>query len=277
MSLGEVTGAWPVTVIWVLLFVSAAAAYVYHKFVGPSLRGKRPFRVESIIRETHNVWTITLAPPEGREQFEYLPGQFQFLTFLRGSRLRGEEHPFTISSSPGRKGFHASTIKESGDFTRTIGETRAGDLVAVQAPFGRFSYLLHPGERDLVFIAGGVGITPLMSMLRHMRDMDADKEVLLLYANSTEQDILFRDELDRIASAERPRLSVVHVLSKAAPEWRGERGHIDQAVIRKYCRGDLEGKSFYLCGPPAMMTALIAAVIDLGVPSRRVRSERFAL
>ena len=265
----------PVTIIWVLLFIATIAAYINHKFIGPYRRRKHSYRVEGIARETHNVWTLTLAPPEGMARFEFFPGQFQFLTFSLGNR--SEEHPFTISSSPTQHGFITSSIKESGDFTKSIKEIRVNDRVAIQGPFGRFSYVLHPEEHDLVFIAGGIGITPFMSMLRQLRDTKADKDVLLLYASISEQDIVFREELDSIAAGKYPRLNVVHILSKPTAEWRGERGHIDRGVIQKYCQRDLRTRSFYICGPPAMMTALIATVIELGVPSSHVRSERFAL
>jgi predicted ferric reductase len=256
------------------LFIMAAAAYVFHKFIGPSSRRKALYRVASVTRETKNVWTLTFTPPEGTPRFAYLPGQFQFLTFEGG---KGEEHPFTISSSPVRDGRHTATIKESGDFTRTIGRIKAGDLVAVQAPFGRFSHALHPDEHDLVFIAGGIGITPFMSMLRYMRDAAEDKDVLLLYANNTQEDIAFRNELDSLAAKALPRLRVVHVVARAGANWRGEQGFIDRAKIEKFITGDIRSKTFYLCGPPPMMTALIATLIGLGVPSRRIRSERFAL
>lgn len=258
----------------ITLFIIAAAVYLHHKVIGPAHRRKQLYRVTSVTQETKNVWTVTFSPPEGIPRFAYLPGQFQFITFSEGN---GEEHPFTIPSSPAAESHHTATIKESGDFTRTISRIKTGDRIAIQAPYGRFSYALYPDEKDLVLIAGGIGITPFMSMLRHMHDMKADKEVLLLYANNTEEDIVFRQELDAIASAAFPRLRVEHVLSQAAKGWRGERGRIDRAMIEKHVQKDLKGRVFYLCGPPPMMTALIAALIDLGVPSRRIRSERFAL
>ena len=74
----------------------------------------------------------------------------------------------------------------------------------VHAPFGRFSYLVHPEAKDLVFIAGGIGITPLMSNLRHMHDTGADRRVLLLYSNKSEADIVFKEELDGMAGGEKP-------------------------------------------------------------------------
>jgi len=264
----------PAEMAVVVLLIASAAAYVFHRFIGPVRRRRQLYQIVSVAREIKNVWTLTFRPPDGLMRFSYLPGQFQFLTFDAGA---GEEHPFTISSSPTQEGCHAATIKESGDFTRTVGTMRPGDLVAVQSPFGRFSYALYPEEHDLVFIAGGIGITPFMGMLRHMRDNRADKEVLLLYTNRTEADIAFREELDRISSQSSPRLSIVHILSRSGDAWDGQRGHIDRTLIQKKVIGDLRTKVFYLCGPPSMMTATIVVLLELGISSRRIRSERFAL
>jgi predicted ferric reductase len=264
----------PAEIIVAVLILTTLTSYVFHKFINPFHRKKHLYRIVSVTRETKNVWTLIFKPPEGDTRFACLPGQFQFLTFDAGN---GEEHPFTISSSPTQESYHAASIKESGDFTSGIGSKKIGDLIAIQAPFGRFSYVLHPAEHDLVFIAGGIGITPFMSMLRHMRDTASDMEVLLLYANRTEEDIVFRNELDSFSSQSHPRLHLVHVLSKAGDTWSGERGHINRALIEKQFIGDLRDKTFYLCGPPSMMTVTMSILLDLGIPSHRIRSERFAL
>jgi len=267
-------GKGPMRALLALYFAAGAAAYIQHRIVGPIGRRNHLYRVDRVERETHNVWDLTLNPPDGAKRFDFLPGQFQFLTFNNG---RGEEHPFTISSSPTLPGVHTATIKESGDFTRGIGMVRAGDLLAVQAPFGRFSYLLHPDEKDIVFIAGGIGITPIMSMLRHMRDSAADKDVQLFYANNSEEDIVFRRELAELASGKAPRLRVTHVLARPGDGWTGERDRIDWPMIEKNMSGNSRAKAFYLCGPPPMMNALITTLIENGIPSRQVRSERFSL
>ncbi len=269
------SGSTPAVLVSIAFFLFGAACYVNHRLLGPRSRSRKAWSVESVRPETHNVWTLTLRPPEDVEPPAYLPGQFQFLTFDGG---KGEEHPFTISSDPSLAGARASTIKGSGDFTRTIGTTvRPGDRVAVQGPFGRFSYALHPDEKDLVFIAGGIGITPIMSMLRHMKGTKADIDAVLLYGNVAEKDIVFRKELDEIAAGAHPRLSVVHVLNRAEADWKGERGAVTEALIRKYCTGDLAKKTFYLCGPPPMMAALIGTLYAMGVPAGNIRFERFAL
>ncbi|MBC8233338.1 ferric reductase-like transmembrane domain-containing protein [bacterium] len=267
----------PMRFLWVGMLGVAVLAYVYHRALRPLWHRRRAYRVIEVMNETHDVWTIKFAPPEGEKCYDYLPGQCHFIKLYRGSNLPVEEHPFTISSSPTDEGFVSSTIKESGDFTATIGQTKPGDAVSVQGPYGRFSYVCHPDERELVFIAGGVGITPLMSMLRHIRDARADKDILLLYGNRTEKDIIFRDELSAMESGEHPRLKVVYILSQAGEDWKGETGYIDQEKLERLCNGRMANKAFYVCGPPVLMENVLRALRVLGVQEEYVHYERFSL
>lgn len=262
--------------LWVVMAITAAGVFLFHTLVRPVFLRRHPYRVEEVVQETENVWTVKLIPPPGRLIEEYLPGQFHFLTFFRDRTLPIEEHHWTISSSPTQKDFISSTIKESGDFTATIGKTRVGDTAAVHGPFGRFSYALHPEERDLVFLAGGIGITPIMAMIRHMRDLGDTRSVMLLYANRSQDQIVFRDALDRIAKGGRPRLTVVHVLSRPENNWTGETGHVDGRMIEKYCGPGLENKVFYVCGPPGMAESILKALDQRGVSKRRIRQEIFS-
>ncbi|MFW6055596.1 MAG: ferric reductase-like transmembrane domain-containing protein [Thermodesulfobacteriota bacterium] len=262
--------------IWGGMFFLAAGMFVYHRFLRPSRLRRNPYRVADCVQETDGVWTVKLVPPEGRTIGEYYPGQFHFLTFFRDPSLPVEEHHWTISSSPAQKNYISSTIKASGDFTSTIPRTRPGDSAAVHGPFGRFSYLFHPGERDLVFLAGGIGITPLMAMLRHMRDTRDTRSVVLLYANRREDQIVFREELKEIVSRDYPNLTLVFVLSRPGEHWTGEVGHVDRKRIEKYCGRDLTGKTFYVCGPQKMALGLIKTLRNMGVPDKRIRREIFS-
>ncbi|HCA48035.1 MAG TPA: oxidoreductase, partial [Armatimonadetes bacterium] len=194
-------------VLWVVLMGASVTAYTLHKFVWPMTRKSKLWTVVSVKPETHSVWTLEFEPPEGVEPLQHAPGQFNFLTLYRGDeRYDGEEHHFTISSSPLQGQTHTSTIKSSGDFTSTIGATKPGDQVAIQGPYGSFSYVLDRPSSKYLFIAGGIGITPLMAMLRHMRDTAADVDVTLIHANNTQDDIVFRDELDEMVDGDAPRL-----------------------------------------------------------------------
>lgn len=266
-SMGGDVQPLPVRVLWIALTVIALAAFGWHRFVRPASLPQ--YTVRDVKRETGDVWTLTFEPPAGVVIPPYLPGQFHFLTLERAAPLPHEEHHWTISSSPTEEGVLASTIKESGDFTLSIGKTRPGDTVRVLGPYGRFSYLAHPGEDDLVFLAAGIGITPFLSMLRHMRDTRPDVRVTLIYGSRTDADIVCKDEL---AALERDRpfpLRVVHVLSDGG-------GRIDGDTLRTHCP-ELDDKAFYICGPPRFIDDMVRTLRAAAVPARRIHFERFSL
>jgi len=266
----------PLRPLWLLAGTSALLLFVYHKRFRPARLRMRPYMVTEVRRETDKVWTVEMQPPEGKVLPKYLPGQFHFITFFRAPDLPIEEHHWTISSSPTDPSRFSSTIKALGDFTATIGGTKPGDTASVHGPFGRFSCALHPQEKDLVFIAGGIGITPLMSMLRFLRDTGDDSSVLLLYGNKNLEEIVFRDELSAIEAAGTPRLRVVHVLSMEQSAWQGEKGFIDGEKIDRLCGKDLTGKVFYICGPPPMLKIVLAALKERDVADQRIRTEIFS-
>jgi predicted ferric reductase len=254
---------------WTALVTVAVGVFAWRNVLVPRW-GLRRFRVESIRGEARGIWTIDLVPERG-SPLRYLPGQFMFLTLLR-AEAPAEEHPFTISSSPSESGVISATVKESGNFTRTIGLTRPGDRALVEGPFGRFSVVHHPAERFL-FISAGVGSTPFASMLRFLSDAGDPRPVLYLCANRTEADIAFREELARLPA----NMEVVHLLSQPGPGWRGDRGHLDEAVLRRLAGSSLDGAAVFLCGPPAFMSSARRSLRSLGVPRARIHFERFTV
>jgi predicted ferric reductase len=267
----------PMQFAWTGILALAAVAYVHHRFLAPAKARRSAYEVAEVTPETHNVWTLRLKPPAKQRSEQRWPGQFHFLTLYRSAGLPVEEHPFTISSDPSETASLSFTIKESGDFTSTISQTQPGDKAALRGPYGRFSYVLQPAVDDLVFIAGGIGVTPFISMLRHMRSTGADKRVLLIYGNRAERDIAFRAELAEIEMGDHPRLTVVHVLSEPEEGWQGETGLVDRSRLERLCGQGPVGKAFYVCGPPPMAAGVLRALRDLGVPASRLHHEHFAL
>jgi predicted ferric reductase len=263
--------------LWVAFLALAAVLFVHHRFYTPWRLRQAPYQVLEVEAAAANVWTLTFGPPTGRPRFDFIPGQFQFVTFLGSPGLPVEEHHFTISSSPTQAGLHTSTIKASGDFTSLIGQVKPGDEVAIEAPFGRFSYVFHPEAREMVFIAGGIGITPLMSNLRHLRDTGADRRVLLLYANKNEADIVFKEELDRMVWQAKPDVEVIHILTRPGRSWPGETGRLDREKLKRLCGDRMRSSTFFLCCPPPMIKGLVAILRGLEVPRARISYEYFSL
>ncbi len=267
--------------LWIAVPSAGLAAWVYSRLLRPRLlrlatRG-RLYVVVSVKKETPAVHTITLARilRDNAPPFRHLPGQFQFIRFRRHNRWTAE-HPFTIASPPSPSDEISLTIKSCGDFTDSLHTLEQNNLATIHGPFGRFSHLLHPHERDLVFIAGGVGITPFLSMLRHMNQCRDTRRVVLFFANRRESDILFPDELNHIERDNFPRLRVTHILSEPSPGWSGESGLLDADRILQRIR-DPAGKVFYLCCPPPMTRALCRALRQKNVPARNLRTDFFSL
>ena len=261
-------------VLWLAISAGYVALFVWVKFLKPLSLRRHRFRVVSVEAISPDVHVVELTPPPGRG-FSFLPGQCAFLT-LHGQGLPAEEHPFTISSSPlDESGTVAFTIKASGDFTGRVGECAAGDWATVDGPYGLFSHAVRAPVGPLVMIAGGIGITPMISMLRSMAATGGRRPVTLIWGNREERDIVYRDELDGLVAAW-PELTVHHVLSRE-PGWSGLTGHIDAAMLKLLLPPDRSAARVFLCGPAEMMHVVGRSLRTLGVPRRRIHTERFAL
>lgn len=260
--------------VWAFLPAIALACFLGARVVRPWLLRRHPFRVVGVAPEIPGVWTVTLEPPKDRP-FRFLPGQFQFLR-LHCPQISAEEHPFTIASSPTLPGRIRITIKECGDFTAAIGRIPPGALATVHGPFGKFSPMLRPTAGVLVFVAAGVGITPFMSILRYLRDTRMRQNVLLIYCNRQMEDVLFLDELSEMEAQGAPLLKAVHIHSRDPAGGRAHSGRLDADRLLRLC-GDIDGKDFYLCCPPAMTAGLIRGLRKRRVRRRQIHTDYFSL
>jgi predicted ferric reductase len=162
------TGTLAVGALWVVIGLSLAAVVFRVRVMKPWKLLRSPYRVTEVRPELGNAWTLTVEP-EGHKGFSFQPGQFAWIT-LRGSPFTMQEHPFSIASSPVAGGHLQFTIKELGDFTRTIGQIQPGETAYVDGPYGAFSIDRYPEAAGYVFIAAGIGIAPMVSMLRALAD-----------------------------------------------------------------------------------------------------------
>jgi len=260
-----------VRVVWLAAVCAYGLLLLWAKLLRPKL-ARRDYRVVGVTPVSHDTHEVALEPA-GPEAILHTPGQFVFARFP-GSSLPDEQHPFTISSCPRESGLLTLTIKQSGDFTCRVGELRPGDSAHLEGPYGRFSHLLLP-PGNLVMIAGGVGITPMLSMLRYMAATGDGRRVTLVWGNKTEDDILYGDEL--AAMRERGLDLTIHHVMSAQPDYAGYRGYVGEALLNGLAAENTRGAQVLLCGPPMMMGEVRAALRRLRVPRRNVHSERFAL
>lgn len=230
--------------------------------------------VTEIIKESVTAKTFRLVPKTG-----YLPpfqaGQYiNVYGEVQGIRT---SRPYSISSSPKQRAYYDITVAriENGFFSDyLLDSVKRGDSIQSSAPSGNFYFnpLFH--SRNSVFIAGGSGITPFMSMIREICDAGLDRSVTLLYGNRTTSNILFHDELDSLAFRY-PDFKYIPVIAEPPMGYKGIRGFINASCIEK-CVKDLSDCTFYICGPEAMYDYCMPELKSMNIPAKRIRKEMFS-
>ena len=236
---------------------------------------KGDLKVVGMFMETESVRTFRFAPADGAPvPFAFQAGQFLNLSLeIDGKRI---SRSYTIASPPSRDGYIELTIKreENGMVSRYLHDKlMTGQGVALSAPAGRFTF--DPASSDAVLlIAGGVGITPLMSILRNLTDRCWPGKIDLLFSVRSASDIIFADEF-RYLKGRHPNLHVHITITRDAPaEWSGLRGRITGDLLRKHIPDFIE-RPAYICGPDAMANAARDELISVGVKAERVVLESF--
>jgi len=257
--------------IWIAYMAAWVALVLFVRVVKPWTLLRRPYRVSGVRGEPGNSWTITVEPV-GHAGIRFRPGQFAWLTLGR-SPFAAKEHPFSIASSaaPGRP--LEFTIKELGDFTRTVGRTPVGTTAYVDGPFGVFTPDRHPDAAGFLLVAGGVGIAPMMSMLRTFADRGERRPISLVQACEGLDEALFREEIQALREILHLRVSLV--VRQPEPGWTGEVGLITRDVLRRALPDDPTRWTCFLCGPQPMTDAVERELRWFGVLLRRIHVELF--
>jgi len=259
---------------WVALTCVLLTPLGYNRLIRPMLAARRPYRVARVERVADDFWTLH-AEPVGHRGLAFEPGQFVWLRLHHPYSI--DEHPFSILSSSQRPGHVEFGIKEVGDFTRAVGDIAPGAAVYLEGPHGAFTTDRIPSA-GYIFIAGGAGIVPFISMLRTMADRGDRRPVLLIYSGRTEDSLAYRDHLDRLAAqSDRPAFEVVYVLEQPPPGWTGPTGRPDTALLRDLLPREGITRDILICGPDAMIAAVERSLLELGVPASRLHTERFEL
>ncbi|MDZ4185676.1 MAG: ferric reductase-like transmembrane domain-containing protein [Desulfuromonadales bacterium] len=256
--------------LWIAITITWVLALLYIRLVKPLLMSRQPYTIEAVIPERCSSWTLILKP-EGHAGMEFKPGQFVWLTIGK-SPFSIREHPFSFSSSAMHPEKLAFTIKELGDFTNTIGSVSPGTRAYIDGPYGSFTPDRYQFS-GYVFISGGVGITPVMSILRTFADRHELRPLLLFYGSKEWEEVTFREELELLQC--QLNLQVVHVLTAPPEGWTGEQGFIDAEVMGRYLPQQRMDCEYFVCGPLPMQQGIRSALEQLGVPAEQVQSESF--
>ncbi|MBL6748880.1 MAG: 2Fe-2S iron-sulfur cluster binding domain-containing protein [Nevskia sp.] len=232
-------------------------------------------RVARIFQETADVKTFRLAPMSGTElPFVFEPGQFLTVGVIVDGKVL--KRSYSIASSPCCHGWCEITVKHArgGAVSGHLHEqVKVGDLLDASGPYGRFTFRGQEAP-SVVLIAGGVGVTPLMSAIRYLTDQSWTGEIFLFYACARLDAVIFREELDYLVKRH-PNLHLTLVLNEEpSAEWSGERGFVTSDLLARTVP-DLTSRRVHLCGPPPMMEAVRKALTEAGLPPEQVKSELF--
>jgi ferredoxin-NADP reductase len=225
--------------------------------------------VTAVTRETASVVTIELDPPHwpGHHAGQHLDVR---LTAEDGYTA---EREYSVASAPGEPVAITVERLEDGEVSPYLtGELRAGDELELRGPVGGY-FVWEPGDGGpLMLLAGGSGIVPLRSILRHRLHTGSDVPARLLYSSRSWPDVIYRDELGQY----RDGVQVTYTLTRGQPAgWTGHTGRIDGALLEQVAWPAEAGPLAYICGPTSFVETAAAGLVGLGYPSERVKTERF--
>jgi predicted ferric reductase len=265
----------PLTFFALLLGFLGVFSFLYQQFSFLFKSKLLPYRILEIKKEKGKIWEIELTPQE--RGINFIPGQFVFVSFPKLDKVK-EKHPFSITSSNRQKNLKIA-IKELGDWTSNIKNLNIQDPAIIEGPYGNF---YSSQNKEKVFIAGGIGITPFLSFLR---SGNITGKLYLFYSVKDESESAFLEEIEKIALENKEFKFFIHY-SKI-------NGHIKaEDIIEKidsfknqqtqdltkgrqsYNRG-FSDKEFFICGPIGMIKSLKNGLVKMGVPKDNIFSEEF--
>lgn len=251
--------------LWTAMTAVAVGSLLYVYAVVPLLDKRRAWTVASVTRLTPRQWEVSVKP-SGHSGMDFRAGQFVWLN-VGQSPFSIRENPFSIASAPAAGPEVSFMIKELGDFTRSVGELEVGEVAYLDGPYGTLC-VDGRNEPGVALIAGGVGLAPLLGILRQLRLTKDPRSVKIIYGNRRADQIAYQKELDAEATT--------YVLSEPAEGWEGAQGLIDSQLLDKvFSREEFRQWVFVMCGPAAMMNAVEDHLLLRGAKANQILSERF--
>jgi predicted ferric reductase len=243
-----------------MIFISAIGiiSYLYGSYLIKIAKRKYKYNI-SRIENTGSFTAVYLKPANEEKVLHFKAGQFAFIRFQEEGYK--EKHPFTIASKPGEE--IRFVIKSLGDFTSKISKLNVGTTAVIEGPYGKFDYTLQ--NKDQIWIAGGVGITPFLSFAQSLEDTKFKKKIDLYVCTRNESEQVYMDELIDTAD----KISNFHVISFCSDK----QGIINSEFVSK--ASSLKNKAIFICGPPPMMHSLKSQFIKAGVKKKNIFMEDF--
>lgn len=215
----------------------------------------------------------TLLILEKPKNFKFTPGQYLDIGIVNSGLDEYERfRSLSIGSVPTDDFLLLAYRNRSSEFKKAVERLPIGSNLEIQGPFGRF--ILYPGEQPVVFLAGGIGVVPFLSIIQSVTLSKSKRRLYLFYSNSNFKESAFLNEL-KAQERENPFFKLIPTLtSQDTKDWQGERGYIDSKMLKKYLT-EVKNTLFYIAGTPDMVMDLRFMVTSLGVDPSQIRTESF--
>ena len=224
-------------------------------------------KIIRVIKEISDIKSLMFT----KVNISFKPGQY--LTYkIDVKDPKGNLRPFSIASSPTEDFLMLSTKISQTPFKQTLNKLKISNEIEASGPYGEF---VLDETKDAIMLSGGIGITPLRSMIKYAIDKKLKIKIILFYSNRVPEEILYRKELEEFAKNK--NFILVNTITRpeeSKEKWKGLTGRIDANLIKKYVK-DYKNSLFYICGPPAMVDAMVAILKEMNIPQEKMKVEHF--
>lgn len=233
--------------------------------------------IQKIYQASSDIIVIEVADKNGGAVFDFKPGQYAMISYENEKGRVEDKHAFSIASSPTQKNLIRFGIKVQGLFTQGLLKLKVGDEILISGPFGVFTYDERKYQ-NAVFIAGGIGITPFLSSLRYATDFKLNNKLAVIYSARTIKGAAFYEEINSLKK-ENSNISTLFSFTEETDTPK-ESNVLYKRVTANDIKdfiGDLDNKTFFVCGPTLFMAGMIANLLSLGVKKGQIKMEEFSM
>lgn len=260
------------TLFVLLLIISLIGlfSFIYIRFLWRWFPFRYKYQVVNNIAR-YQINDLILQPINPQNKMQFLPAQFVFASFEGNQAISNEPHPYTISSSPLENNIRLS-IKDLGDYTSKIKNIQVGTQIILNGPYGNFADSTLITKKPATLIAGGIGITPFLGILRHLAITGSNQNVDLFYLIRNEQEAVYLVELQELEKKIGNNIRIIPFYSDVQNRFFGFE------ELKQYLEyiGNFDTRQFLICGPTPMMDNMIDSLLKLGVKNRQIHIEDFS-
>ncbi len=230
----------------------------------------KPYRLTKITKLTPEVSSFLFKADDGAVM-DFVPGMFAMLQYKNEKTGESVARAFSIANAPPSNSLEFVIALIHGRFTSKLDTAAVGDLYYVSAPYGQFKFDINEGDKFL-FLAGGTGIAPFISMLRQSAQTGNKSDAVMIYSTKFATELIYHDELMEYEKTSKFKLAITVTRPQPGDSFKGYEGHVNAEMIAKVAP-DFKDRISYICGPPAFVKALKVALESLGADPKKIRAE----